>query len=344
MCVIIVKQPNVVIPQEKIVAACITNPDGWGFSYHNEQSKTLNTFHGYNPKGNDPDEIIEYMDKYKDHVQFIHLRYKTKGKTNIENCHPFTVLKTTNTDIQFMHNGTLSGFGTESLSDSGDFVNKILSPLTKSYVNTFGLEKGLEEESYNKIIEEFCGHVSSFVLYDNLGRVAFYGAKGFSHDNDTWWSSNNYSFNKAHRTPTKTTYYPPYSSPSNSNEYRPPLENPKKEETPKEKDKKALSIEGEALGLHLSEAKKKKLEWAKRPDVGVRPTFFDLTKCSSFDELMTMTPEEVMDMVYELPEITAILILDLLENIYERENKERLEKTYSKTNPSQDHDEEKKIA
>lgn len=341
MCVIIVKKPNAIIPEQKIVSACRVNPDGWGFSYFDEESKTLKTFHGYSPKGNDPDEILEYMDKYKENTQYIHLRFMTKGIKNLENCHPFSVLKTNNTDVQFMHNGTLYGFGNSTLSDSGDFVNKILKPLTESYVGLHGLEKGLEQESYNRIIEEFCGNSSSFVLYDNLGRVAFYGSKGTSHDNDSWWSSNTYSFNATHRSPPKNTYY----SPSNQGNYRPPLSPPANQEKPKENTKKeeksTAATEGAALGLHLSEAKKKKLDWAKRPDVSMRPTFFDLTKCSSFDELMTMTPEEVMDMVYELPEITAILILDLLENIYERENKERLEKTYSKTNPSQDHETEK---
>lgn len=350
MCVIIVKNAGIKIPKEKLVSACRVNSDGWGFSYLDEEKKEIKTFHGFNPKGNDPDEIEEVLEKYKEHSQYLHLRFNTRGTSNLENCHPFQVFKNDEISVQFMHNGTLGGFGNDTLSDSGDFTNQILAPLTESYIQAHGAEQALNQESYSKIISEFSRQSSVFVIYNNLGKTLFLGQKGYLHDENSWWSSNVYSFNKTHREPQKSTYY----STTNKNTYRPPEVS---KSTTKEKTSKSLSTviklepsksskevsktegdipwkdvgtQGETLGFHLAEARKKKLDWASRSPPAERPSFFDLTSCSSYEELMCMTQEEILDLVYELPEISGVLILDLLNHIYERDHKDKLETTFQK--------------
>lgn len=208
MCVIIIKKPGVTIPFPKIGSACQVNADGWGISVVRPNEDTLAkrmlTYTRYEKVGNDPQEVYDLIMKYNDHLQFIHLRFSTQGSKSLDNCHPFLVLDKPDARWEFMHNGTLSGIKMDTgESDTSAFARKILAPTAEAFYTTMGQE-GIQSEAFHHLMDKSSGN-GYFVTYNDMGQYCIAGGTGHVHDNDGWWSSNDYSFNRYHREPK--TYY-----------------------------------------------------------------------------------------------------------------------------------------
>lgn len=207
MCVIIVRNPGIEIPFSKIDSACTVNSDGFGLSVVDRGR--IETVKMYDPKGNDPEAVYKALEDAKDHRVYLHLRYATKGGKSNDNCHPFDVYNDDEYHVQFMHNGTLGMFGSEVQTDSEDFATRILRPLIRRTL--LETDNPLDDAFAKAIITQYAGSSNRFVLFDNNGKDLIHGSKGESnwHDNDGWWSSNVYSFNRTHRTvgSGKSYYY-----------------------------------------------------------------------------------------------------------------------------------------
>lgn len=212
MCVIIVKKPSIQIPFEKIDTACYVNNDGWGLSVLQDNNKLL-TFKQFNPKGNDPQEIYDLMEKHKEHTQFLHLRYTTKGAKNIDNCHPFTLIDEDDYQLHLMHNGTLSFQKFDIPGDQSDtraFCEQYAAPTAKAFYAIAGKDL-MNNEPFIRMMDHFITSSWYFLLYDNLGNYRVLGGTGAWFDQDNkplkdatdgnWWASNTYSFNQYHRQP-----------------------------------------------------------------------------------------------------------------------------------------------
>jgi hypothetical protein len=200
MCVIIVKKPDVIIPYDKIDSACAVNNDGWGLSVLQEPGKLLN-YKGFKASGNDPDEIYDLINRHKEHTQFLHLRFVTKGDKNLENTHPFPLIEEEDYQLYLMHNGTLS-FSKfdipDGQSDTRAFCEQYASPTAKAFYTVAGKDL-LNDVNFLRMMDHFISASWYFALYDNLGNYRVLGGQGHWHDSDTWWSSNTYSFNSSHR-------------------------------------------------------------------------------------------------------------------------------------------------
>lgn len=196
MCVIIERNPNVEIDPEKLESAAKVNAHGYGISIIDRGK--METIRNYTEAGNDPKEIQKIFEDAKGYKLFAHLRYSTKGHKNLNNCHPFPIFEDGDYKIMFMHNGTLSSLGDTTRSDSREFAEEYLAPLTRAFYEIEG-EGILVDKKYEKIIEHFRNGGSVFTLYDSNGESLKMG-KGFDHEG--WWSSNEYSFNRSHREPT----------------------------------------------------------------------------------------------------------------------------------------------
>ncbi len=202
MCVIIIKNPGITIPKEKIVSACHVNNDGFGISVIKD--KELLSFKGYSPKGNDPDEVYRLMTEYHDLPMYLHLRFTTKGEKSLDNCHPFPLVTEEGFTLNLMHNGTLYDFGpkdSDQRSDTRAFAEDFAQPLSEAFFARNGLEM-VHDPVYQKILDKYSGN-GYFVVYDNLGNYHVAGGEGHTHEG--WWSSNTYSFDRAHREPTKVS-------------------------------------------------------------------------------------------------------------------------------------------
>ena len=98
-----------------------------------------------------------------------HLRMKTHGDINLDNCHPYEVLNQQEhgIDLWLMHNGILStgNASDETKSDTWHYINNYLVPmLAKNPDFAF-------TEPFAEIVSEHIGSGNKFVLMDNTGRI-----------------------------------------------------------------------------------------------------------------------------------------------------------------------------
>ena len=133
MCIAIVKNKNVDLPNKDILEICFkNNPDGAGFAYCRNNNiyikKGFFTFNGFY-------NALKSVNIQKDESVLIHFRVATHGKINIENCHPFPIIDKfskminpsliTNGSVM-VHNGKLSIPITSSIySDSMHFARAL---------------------------------------------------------------------------------------------------------------------------------------------------------------------------------------------------------------------------
>ena len=199
MCVIIVRNPGIEIDPEKISSACEVNAHGFGVSIVDRGK--LETIKYFNDKGNDPRELTRIFEQAKNQLVFAHLRFSTKGAKNQDNCHPIRIFQDGDHEAYFMHNGTINNFGNDDISDSREFAETILSPLTEAFFEIDDMDL-FDNKTYNAIIEKYRPGGSVFTLYDSQGKYINMGS-GVQYDG--WWASNSYSFNRTHRS-TNTSY------------------------------------------------------------------------------------------------------------------------------------------
>lgn len=205
MCVIICRDPGIEIPFSKLESASYVNPDGWGIVIADRGK--LEYRHDLKC---DPIEIAKALEDAKDHQVLLHLRFNTKGATNLENCHPFK-LDVPGLDIAFAHNGTLYRWGPtdkETFSDSYKFNRDYLSPLVARCGAFVGNDKVLEDQFLISALEDAAGSNSKFALINGDGLTLIINHEE-GHEFEGWWASNTYSFQRNHRetTGTSSTYY-----------------------------------------------------------------------------------------------------------------------------------------
>lgn len=331
MCVIIKREPNIVIPTEKIISACHVNPDGYGFSVVDRGK--IETIKVQQPGGNESDQVLKLLEDAKDHDVYLHLRYTTAGKTNEANCHPFKAFAGDNFEVQFMHNGTLSKFskGTDhDHSDTWHFNEEFLKPLLLRFYEIDGAGV-LENPLLKTILDEFRGG-SAFMLYDNEGNhlaVENTACKQW----EGWWSSNEYSFNRTHRDPPKPVSYgyheydDDYSYGRRSyghRTYSPAATTTKvetkKEDTPVDRKETATDIATKAeckqVGYAVMQAKKQGVLPRKLTPPDERATFQEMAYLDDLKDIMVMTESDIYDLVAEMPLGATALIMDLIHELY----------------------------
>jgi hypothetical protein len=154
---------------------------------------------------NDPDAIKEVMEGLKDHEVFFHFRFRTKGKLDTDSCHPFKIFDEMDRQLYLMHNGTLSGFGSNDVVDSEDFGLKVAGPLYGVFARS-GVRSPLHDPLYQQVLQEYVGSHSKVVLLDSSGDTYIVNQKGGDDyededDGTKFWVSNTYSFDRYHREP-----------------------------------------------------------------------------------------------------------------------------------------------
>lgn len=132
MCVIVIKPKNIKIDYRDLSAMWHHNPDGAGLAYYDRGKIIVQK--GF-MKLNDLYMTLEKLDNKK---VVLHLRYATHGMINKQQTHPFSIVdnvrgaKSAN-DVQaaLFHNGIVSQFGTNKISDTIDFVVRVMSGIPK---------------------------------------------------------------------------------------------------------------------------------------------------------------------------------------------------------------------
>ncbi len=153
MCIIIHKETGVKAPNKSTLKTCWeNNPDGAGYAFLREGESKAMARKGFM----EFDSFFKALKKDKVQVNdtlIIHFRIGTSGRLDETATHPFPVsrsvtdlraLEYRTTDLLF-HNGVLSG-GSQSLSDTQEFVRDIVAPL-KNVLSDSGVHEVLEHLS-----------------------------------------------------------------------------------------------------------------------------------------------------------------------------------------------------
>jgi hypothetical protein len=334
MCVIIVREPGVSIPAEKIVSACKVNPHGWGIVA--VRNGKLEKYHEYKEGGNDPDMVMAALDHSKDHKVLLHLRYVTAGDKAIKNCHPFMVLEEDKhgLDVAFAHNGTLYSYrdpATDGFSDTAHFVQRFLRPLMERTILFSGKQDLLADPFLEEMLKKECTASSVFAMMDGLGNV-IYTNRHHGQENDGWWASNSYSFKEDHREPVQSPFkdqeweswvkgYDESNYDHSSKIIKPPhvAQTVVIEPDTDEDNDNASELEDECeqiaktLSMMPNVPSHTLITELLTKD---RKGFVQLTGITSLKEMTRFDPDDISEMVSYYPEATSLLIQDLLYELY----------------------------
>ena len=214
MCVIIDKNPRVEIPFEKLRAACQNNPHGFGIM--TEDRGKVEIFRHFSNDGNDAEFIMREMEKRKDLRLALHLRYRTHGKSDITNCHPYDVFEVEKTQREYqlymMHNGVLSEYTKDShttgRSDSFLFATGLVRPLLENSLQTVNDLDAMLSPDVRAAIDKAGGAGNKLLFLDNRGNWFRTSEAGWSKF-DGWAASNSWYFADDRRTKAQNTYRTP---------------------------------------------------------------------------------------------------------------------------------------
>lgn len=329
MCVIIDKQAGVTLPFEKLKSACTVNPAGFGMVIVDRGKIELRR--SFEAKGNDPEKIQKLLHEFEFNRVVAHLRYRTKGETSAVNVHPFTVLKDKHhgMDVQFMHNGTMSDFGTDKHCDSKHFAESFLRPLLQRFRGAIDDDKLLLDPILHTILEKYAGS-GIFTLVDNYGNVHTVN-KTDGEQYEGWWASNAYSFNRTHRDvlPAKTTYrgygkgYSAWDNDWNDSNW--PDWEMEKGVRVYSQTAPAKAINGSSqlppsntTGDIIDVESTGETKLLSAPEK--RMTFLDVANISDLGEVCALSQQQIADIVEHHPAEAVMLIQDLLLELYDMQD------------------------
>lgn len=152
-----------------------------------------------------PTTAEEFVEFYFNHIDgnecAFHLRMKTHGNIDMENCHPYEVFNKAEhgVDVWLMHNGVLSTGNKADVtkSDTWHYIRDYLRPMLANNID-FAFT-----DQFAEIIGDHIGSSNKFVLMDSDGRIntvnqdsgVFWGGR---------WLSNTYAWSSP--TGTSKTY------------------------------------------------------------------------------------------------------------------------------------------
>lgn len=101
MCVALLTKPGKVITNDALYNGWQTNPDGGGFAYVKDDKVVIEK--GFMKYNEFQKAYATATDKYAAESPFlVHMRIRTSGATNANNCHPFPIR-----DGALIHNGIM---------------------------------------------------------------------------------------------------------------------------------------------------------------------------------------------------------------------------------------------
>jgi len=312
MCLILAKEANAAVDQNKIETAVLNNPHGWGYVIPMKGDKPASG-RFFDPDGTKPDDILKFLEETMTEKVYLHLRYTTAGINDIKNCHPFCVLQKSvdGQDMFMMHNGTLHKYKNNTLdsSDTRIFNDEVVIPLAERFAAYDG-EPVLADPLFEDIMKKYVEGSSKIVLIDEHGNDLKLGGVGHDFTDSTgkkWWVSNTYSFNPKHRTPTqqkKVNDARVYNKETNKWEAPPKVVNHFQGYKPAEPASSACPIPMDYAKTH------------EELGATARKTIVDEWGLDSVQDLCSLSAEDFHGIVINYPDDAVLLILALQEELY----------------------------
>jgi glutamine amidotransferase len=130
MCIAILTKPNIVLEDGILQNSAQTNKDGFGLSWIEGGNVEIFVTLDFNEFLKNYEQLCE---QHPESPKLIHLRKKTEGSINLDNCHPFYV----DEKIAFMHNGTIKSkqlIVCKGESDTSAFCTDFLQKLPPGWM------------------------------------------------------------------------------------------------------------------------------------------------------------------------------------------------------------------
>lgn len=178
MCLAIYKPANQVVPTDHLEEGFISNPHGAGFAYVIEgRIETRKGFFTFK----------EFLAAYEESVTketpaLIHFRFATHGKRNEFNCHPWDVC---GGEYVAIHNGILDIQSTEEMSDTGHFMDLVLTPALECFADP-------AHPAIKYLVEQAIGSGNKIVLMGISGEAVIYNEDAGTWDEGVWYSNCGY--------------------------------------------------------------------------------------------------------------------------------------------------------
>lgn len=136
-------------------------------------------------------ELRKFYRKHADGRECaVHLRMRTHGDIDLENCHPYQVFSEADGyPLWLMHNGVLSTGNAKdaSKSDTWHYINDVIKPALA------GRPEEFMSEWFQTLVEEHIGSSNKFVMMDAYGNM-----QTFNHSSGVMWEgvwmSNTYAW------------------------------------------------------------------------------------------------------------------------------------------------------
>lgn len=310
MCLIVVREPNIELPFDRLETAVKNNPDGWGYVIPDRGQMEIRRF--YSGEDTDPDKVAKFLEDNKEQKVYLHLRYATAGAKSKENVHPFPVLtkRKHGAQIMVMHNGTYSNYKPEAGgtdSDTKRFTEQVLTPILNRFAKNCSKKTLLIDPVVAQVLEKFNEGWSRLVLMDAYGNDLKLGE---GTQQEGYWVSNDYSFNVNHRKPTVFTSPTGYMPPTQVKSYH-----PVRNITPSKS--KAITTPTTYVSVKPTSAQAQPVV----PDEHSLTTegcqsFLDSYGLDSFKDFMQLTTDDYEELCYDHPELMARCVRDLLFLLY----------------------------
>jgi predicted glutamine amidotransferase len=200
MCIMMTKKQGVKLDKTIYENCFANNADGAGFAFvRNKEIYIAKGFFTFN-------DFWDNFKPFEEEARIIHFRVGTSGGSNALNCHPWRI----NDDLAIAHNGSITiNRDNQALSDTGNYCESILQPLTKDFPEWWKSKEMLW------MMEKAIGPNNKIILLHKEGDIQILNEKSGIWRGDCWFS--NATFTCAKKYETNWEYESEYSSQNRAN-------------------------------------------------------------------------------------------------------------------------------
>jgi hypothetical protein len=188
MCLIIHKPASLELHESWLRDFYVRNKDGYGFMYSEGGRLYVHKSLG------DVERFVTAFKARMGKELLVHLRMRTHGDIDLDNCHPYEVLTPALGGVLgavwMMHNGVLSSGNQADTkkSDTWHYIQNVMVPLLRRDPEL------LLEPAFQKLVKGDIGHSNKFTFMTSRGDVVIINREAGSDYNGAWMS-NTYAWN-----------------------------------------------------------------------------------------------------------------------------------------------------
>lgn len=181
MCLIVAKPSEARMDSEVLRSAFMTNKDSIGVAVRVDSGIIIKKL--VRPSWVEHSELLQWLSQFDDCPILIHYRYATHGAVNHDNAHPYKMHH-----CAIAHNGIISGFGCDKVSDSRHFLSKHVKSIRdvqrlEQFEGLIGASRlcAMLPGGDFTYANHRLGNIHDGCWYSNANHFDYYGATNYRH-------------------------------------------------------------------------------------------------------------------------------------------------------------------